>query len=361
MFNPSRLTLARQRRGLTKAKLAAETKLTVRSISAFEAGEMAPSERTLTELAQALRFPVSFFQAEGLELLRSDAVSFRALSTLTASRRDSAISAGAIAIALSKWIDSKFNLPCPNIPDLRGYTPEAAADALRAAWGLGERPIKNMVHRLEANGVRVFSLVEECKQVDAFSTWRDDKAYVFLNTMKSGERSRFDAAHELGHLVLHRHGGPQGRPAETEADQFASAFLMPKASVLAAAPRMPTLAQLVRLKQTWQVSVAALAHRLFSLKLLSEWQYRTLCIEIAKSGYRTNEPEGIKRETSQVLASVFQALREEGISRTDVARELFIDIKELDSLIFGLVMTSVEGGRLLGPESERGRGHLRLV
>jgi IrrE N-terminal-like domain len=60
--------------------------------------------------------------------------------------------------------------------------------------------------------------------------------FVFLNTLKSGEHSRFDAA-ELGHLVLHRHAAPNGQEAEQDANAFASALLMPSASVRAHAPR----------------------------------------------------------------------------------------------------------------------------
>jgi Zn-dependent peptidase ImmA (M78 family) len=57
-------------------------------------------------------------------------------------------------------------------------------------------------------GVSIFSMAEDTAEVDAFSLWRDTTPFVFLNTLKSAERSRFDAAQELGHLVMHRHGGP---------------------------------------------------------------------------------------------------------------------------------------------------------
>src|SRR5262249_25369006 len=112
----------------------------------------------------------------------------------------------------------------------------------------------NMVHLLESKGVRVFSLAQECREVDAFSLWRGELPFVFLNTMKSGERGRMDAAHELGHLALHRHGGPGGRDAESEADRFASAFLMPEGSVLALGLRNPRVDQLIKLKKKWKVS-----------------------------------------------------------------------------------------------------------
>ena len=56
-------------------------------------------------------------------------------------------------------------------------------------------------------------MAENTVTVDAFSVWREYTPYIFLKLMKTAEHSRFDAAHELGHLVLHRHGGPKGRLA----------------------------------------------------------------------------------------------------------------------------------------------------
>jgi Zn-dependent peptidase ImmA (M78 family) len=88
----------------------------------------------------------------------------------------------------------------PNVPNMHSLEPEVAAQALRAEWGLGERPIQNMLHLLEANGVRVFSLPRDNASVNAFSVWHGAIPYVFLTTDKSGERGRFDCAHELGHL-----------------------------------------------------------------------------------------------------------------------------------------------------------------
>jgi hypothetical protein len=46
---------------------------------------------------------------------------------------------------------------------------ETIAESLPNRWGLGERRAPNMVHLLEAHGVRVYSLAQECADVDAFS------------------------------------------------------------------------------------------------------------------------------------------------------------------------------------------------
>ena len=169
-----------------------------------------------------------------MDEITAEGPSFRALSRMTGRQRDQAVAAGVLGTFLSDWIDERFGLPEPNIPEYMVATPEAAAMGVRTEWGLGERPVSNMVHLLEFHGVQVFSLSEESREVDAYSFWRDRTPFVFLNTRWSAERSRMDAAHELGHLVLHHKGGSQrSRQAEQEAQQFGSSFLMPSGSVLA--------------------------------------------------------------------------------------------------------------------------------
>ncbi|WP_210211253.1 ImmA/IrrE family metallo-endopeptidase [Agrobacterium sp. FDAARGOS_525] len=200
----------------------------------------------------------------------------------------------------------------------------------------GEQPIKNMVHLLEAKGVRVFSLVENTRTVDAFSVWRGTRPFVFLSTVKTAEHGRFDAAHELGHLVLHRHGGPSGRRAEEEANRFASSFLMPSADVIARLPRIHTLNQIVEAKKRWAVSVMAMIYRLHTLEIISDWQYRMFCIQASDHGYRTSEPFGVQREQSVVWQKVLTALWNERITKTEIAERLSVPAAEIENLLFGL-------------------------
>ena len=145
-----------------------------------------------------------------------------------------------MGLELNAWVEKEFDLPKPNLIDLSYETDlEAAAGSLRQYWGLGEKPIGNMLGLLEVNGVCVFSLAEDTASVDAFSFWRDDTPYIFLNTFKSPEHSIFDSDHELCHLVCHRHAGTdRSRFAEREAHTFASALFMPAADVKARMPRI---------------------------------------------------------------------------------------------------------------------------
>lgn len=343
LFNPTRLTLARKRRGITKTRLADAIRVDPRSVSGYENGEFNPDEAKLHEIADVLRFPADFFVGDDIEQPTPDSASFRAMSKMTAGQRDMALGAGAIALMLNQWIKDHFELPVINLPDLGiNENPEAAADELRRYWGLGELPIKNMVHLLEARGIRVYSLAIDAAEVDAFSMWHDNTPFIFLNTKKSSEHSRFDAAHELGHLVLHRHGGPQGQDAERQANAFASAFLMPRGSVLANVGRtLLTVDHLVKLKKYWTVSVAALAYRLHTLGVLTDWHYRMLFTELSKRGYRKQEPDEAKRETSQIFYKVFSALRSENVSKVDIANDLSISAEEIEQLVFGLALTGL--------------------
>ena len=358
---PSRFQIARKRRGLTKTALARRCGLTSRTLYDYEAGRGRPSEEAIEAIAEALRFPVSFFCRAEIDEPSPGSASFRALSSMTAGQRDAALAAGALAFELSEWIDERFELPEPRLPDLRDMKPHAAAMAIRDYWDIGERPVGNMIHLLECHGTRVFSLAEHGKQVDAFSLWHKGMPFVFLNTMKTAEHSRMDAAHELGHLLLHRHGTPTGRNIEPEANSFGAAFLMPEGSVLARTSYLmtPTLNQLVQLKKTWKVSASALARRLHELRLLSDWNYRRLCIELSKLG-RTREPEGIASEASQVFARVFSDLRKSGTTKTEVARQLDWQTEDLESLVFGLTITST-GRQTTSVDAARSRHLFRVV
>jgi Zn-dependent peptidase ImmA (M78 family)/DNA-binding XRE family transcriptional regulator len=368
MFNSTRFALARKRRGIKKKVLAQLIGVSEKSVIGYEKGIQEPEKETLNRIASALNFPARFFLADDIDELTPNIASFRALTKMTASQRDIALSAGSIALLLNEWIEQRFELPEVDLPDLgrestdNQQSPEAAADTLRHHWGIGELSIKNMISLLESKGIRVFSLAIDAREVDAYSMWYGGKPFVFLNTLKSAEHCRFDAAHELGHLVLHRHGEPQGQEIEREANAFASAFLMPRRSVLANAPKFPTLPSLIAYKKHWTVSVAALNYRLHTLGLTTDWVYRTLCIQISGAGYRTSEPESAPHETSQILSKVFAALREEGISKNDVAQQLLLDPTEIEQLTFGLMLaTQSSFGNHISSSKSRNRNHLRLI
>lgn len=266
MFNIKRLELARKRRRYTSKILAAKAGVSEVTLSRAINGKQIPDEDTIAKLIAALEFPAGFFDKDDADEIVSEAASFRSLSGMTARERDAALSAGSIAFEIADWLNDKYRLPDPDLLDLgHDRDPTSAARMIRQYWGLGEKPIGNLIKILEAKGVRIFSLSETTKNVDAFSLWRNDEPFIFLNTYKSAERSRFDAAHELGHLLLHRHGGPSYRSAENEANAFASSFLMPEPDVRTRIPYAASLNKIIQEKSRWRISAAALCYRLHKL------------------------------------------------------------------------------------------------
>jgi Zn-dependent peptidase ImmA (M78 family)/transcriptional regulator with XRE-family HTH domain len=341
-FAPERLTLIRERRGFSVAQLARVSGVADKAIRNAEAGTTTPSDASLSRLAVALEVPEAYFFGPEVETLGEHAASFRKASKLPAYRRKAALAAGSFAMQLAELMSEYFDLASVRVPDLGGTDPETAAEAVRAAWGLGSGPAPNLVHLLESKGVFVTALAEDCRELDAFSFWRHGRPFVVLNTQKSGERGRMDAAHELAHLVLHRDVEVITKEHEAEAQTFGGSFLLPRSAVLATGMRNPRLGQILEQKAAWQVAATLFVKRLHDVGLLGDWAYRTLMIELSQRGYRSGEPGGIPRETSQFLNGALTTLRAEGTTTRDLAADLRITVEDLRDYMFGLVLQSGE-------------------
>lgn len=357
LFNPQRLEQARRRRGLTKVALAKQAGLTAQSIANYEKGRQTPAE--VGPLAQALDFPEEFFYRDTPEDVAPDHATFRALTAMTARQRDSVLAAAELGVEFERTcLRPRFHLPTPAVPYISDHVgevdPEVAASMVRAEWGLGSQPIANMVHLLEAKGVRVYTLAGGDRRVGAFCIWRHDVPFVFLNTAQSAERIRFDAAHELGHLAMHR-GGPPAEGArdpeqEREANHFAGAFLMPAAPVRKVAPPRATADDMRRLKRRWGVSVMALAYRLKQLGLLRGPRHeRRLFSTISARGWRRDEPDPIPNETSSVYEQVVFELRRRGVTLQTLASDLGVYAADLSGLLFDISVAEAPAKQAFRP------------
>ncbi|ONI92388.1 hypothetical protein ALI22I_04420 [Saccharothrix sp. ALI-22-I] len=337
MLTPSRLVLARTRRGLTAVELARKARTSPASIGDYEHGRRQPRPATTARLTEALGFQAGFLEAD-------DVPDIEVAFTRPASKRqrDAAVSAARLALGFDAWLTRAFTFPDPDVPTWEHPDPETAAEMVRARWSIPHRPAPNMVHLLEAHGVRVFSLPQDCAAAGPFSFRHAGTPYVFLDPTASPDQARFDVTRELGHLTR-----------TDDAQTFATAFLLPKAGVLAAVPRGALTEQVLAHSATWHVSPLALAHRLHALGLLTRPQHATVCAQLAR---RTTGMA--RRETSQVLTKVFRTLRAQGTTPHDIARELLLDAEELNGLVFGLVLTALPGQ---GDHGHAGKPHLTLV
>lgn len=365
-FTPERLSFARNRAGLTRAQLARDAKVSPRTIVNYEDGSSTPGREVVKRFSDILGVPPTFFSGPPMNDVTVGAASFRALSKMSALRRDSALASGSIAIEVNRWLEERMHLPASDVPTYeRGASdPDTAAQRLRFQWDMGYSRIPNVIHLLEARGVRVFSLPEHLSEVDAFSFWWDGTPFILLNTRKSYERGRFDAAHELGHLVMHsEYDLPRGRERELEANRFAAAFLMPEEDVLSRGLRNAGPELVLNTKGRWGVAAMALTHRLHELGLTSDWTYTSTCRRLAQMGYRSGEPDSANtpRETSLVLEKAFALLRDRGFRHVDVAAAIRIRPETMRELLFGLIMTPVSGTPTAESTSTASTANLRLL
>lgn len=341
-LEPSRIEIARQAKGLSKAGLARALGLTTRSVTNYET-DGAPAAMADT-LARVLGCDPTFFSMGEVEPLEPERVFFRALRRASASQRHAATAAGRIGVDLYRWIDERYGLPQVDVPEFDHGSPPAAAAAVRAVWGLGDGPLPNLVQLAESRGIRVLGLPKAAEAVDAFSVWSEGFPYVFLCRAKSPERARFDLAHEIGHLILHSRSGAvdSGKGVEREADQFASAFLMPDESLKRTLRFNASISEMLSARSYYGVSAIALNVALNRVGRLTDYAYRDNCIRLAQMGYRSREPGGMKQyEMSKLFPQVFRhARRDHRMTPDRIARELGVLPSELHTLTLGSALTA---------------------
>lgn len=312
---PTRIVAARRRSGLTRAALAKELGVSSALVGQWE-DDVRDATGRIDEIALALGMPQSFFEREELTITEPASVSFRRRQDAKRATRDRAASAVDLAYGdvLPMLKEIAGPLPFPTLPDLRGMAPETAAVLLRETWGLGDAPIKSVVSLLEAKGVRVFMTADPSPSLSAFTRWIEGEPLLFLNTsIADGCRHRFNAAHELGHLVLHRDldfEQADARAVEREADAFASAFLLTR-RFLDEAPPTFRPNDYFALKPRWGVSAQAMVRRMRDSGRFTDWQYENAFIWLSKNGYRSNpEPNAGTMESSVLHERFVERLAE---------------------------------------------------
>jgi Zn-dependent peptidase ImmA (M78 family) len=232
-----------------------------------------------------------------------------------------------IALSLAEFVDYPFlNLPTKHFAELDEITSdeiELAANECRDLWQIGRMAIEDLALAVEGAGVILIREETGVSQIEGLSAWSDElgRPLILLSADKdNGYRSRFDLAHELGHLILHKH---IPRPAERDrykqleqqAHYFAGAFLMP-AETFADEVRTPiTLDDLLILKRRWGVSVAAIVMRLHALKILDDDGKQMLFKRrSARWGAKSEPGDGDRPpEKPRLLHRTIDLLVEEGV------------------------------------------------
>lgn len=328
-FDGKKLSLARRLAKTSRTSLAAAAHVSAAAITQFERNDAKPTNSVVASLALTLGLPKEFFQA-GLPTAQipTSAAHFRSLRATSASSREQALAFAELAYSTVEALESYLDFPPVDMPDIALYSdaassiPDIAAE-VRSQLDVPAGPIGSMVRLLEARGVIVLRLPPQTvdDKVDAFSTGDGSRPLVILSSTKDDKaRSRFDAAHELGHLVMHRGVEPGSQVVETEAHVFASNFLMPADEIVHDLPRRLDWDMLLLAKRKWGVSLAALVHRARDLDMLSDLLYQRANRMLRTEGYPERGSLGAPEQPS-LLQMAMELLDEEQISFEEFASD----------------------------------------
>lgn len=375
LFQPERLTLARELRGFSKVEIAEKICKSVSSISQFEAGKIKPEAGTIAEISLALALPVGFFCVPlRSKLISVESCHFRSLRSAKQSDRRELLAHATILADVFAYIDEHVELPADRITPFAAVMKsdeeiEKFAVGIRKLWGLGLGPIDNLTRLIESNGAVVSIVSKRFAGIDAFSTRCGSREFIFLVAETCTSRLRFDLAHELGHLLMHQDAQPGDRHLEDQANRFAGAFLLPRESFGLECPRRIDLDLFFSLKLRWGVSVAAMVRRARDLGRITEAGYRRAFMQLSRSGERLNERNEPEGERPSIMRKALKAVSEHlplqevanavgvgGVHLSEILRFNCADIQDCPSSITGPESKPVPLNRLRATEHSESVG-----
>lgn len=327
------LGTVRVARGLTQAALSKLSGVSQALLSKAEMGLVTLDEDRLDMLAGVLDVPVSLLTVP----VDEGAVPYvfhRKRSTLplsAANRLRAELELLHVQVAGVVAGGASVGLIRRPLPADGSDTPEEVAREVRAALGVDDGPIADLVGVLEAAGVVVVMRGLGSERIDAMVSWPEaQRPVVLLGDHIPADRQRFSVAHELAHAVMHQ---VPTESQEAEADRFAAEFLMPARDILPDLSAGPvSVPMLARLKEKWRVSIAALLRRAWDLDVISDGRYRQLNIELARAGYRSVEPVVLEAETPSLLGRMVKERIAGGESVAEIARDGFMNENEFADL-----------------------------
>lgn len=337
LFTGQRLTLARHLAGMRKNELAEHIAKTPTAIASYEVGRSRPSPATVALLCVALSVEPGFFLATpGTERSKPASLEphYRSLRTTSQIVRNQATAYAWLVHDVAAVFERHVEMPEVDVPAPTGSDNDpsravASAKEVRDDWGLGAEPIHHVLRLAENHGVMCVFSPFAIASVDAYSFESGIRPIIILNPLKGDYyRQRWDLAHELGHLVLHRDAEPGSNSVEAEANRFAAEFLLPRQSVLEQLPQRPVWPRLQALKEHWGVSIAALLYRARELGVYSDVTYRNAMQKMSQSGWRRQEPGPHPSiEQPSLLPGALKLLEDSGIPASQLISEARVPIK----------------------------------
>jgi Zn-dependent peptidase ImmA (M78 family) len=340
----SNIRLARQFHGLSLMDLGDRIGKSKQFLSRVETGAEPVSSALEIALVEELGILPEFLRQIDPMPLTEEQCHFRKQLTTKVALRQYAKARGEMLRRLVLIMDGCLDLPAYDIVETDPVSDEAierGAEMCRSRWGLGLGPIANMTRVAENAGAVVLRVNGMASEVDAISFATQRPVIALNKNGRSACRARFGIAHELGHFALHIGVLTGDRLTEGQANRFASAFLLPRASFLAEYPRALRKSRLSweglsELKMRWGVSKAAILYRGRQLGVFTEEQVRSGYIGLKRHGEAIEEHEdkNMVIETPEVVSEGLRVLTEQlNVPVAAVARQMFVQQRVLDDLL----------------------------
>lgn len=298
-----KLRQSRQATGLSTRAVAERIKriagVSHATIANYEKDATQPPVDVLAALASVYERPINWYLGGGA-VLRG--VRYRNLKSKVGVRARQQFEA-----EVQRWLDAyiaierHLDVPLTAEKDQSGIgidefkpqpeeRPRETALRLREALGLDvDAPVVSVVDILERAGIRAIEM-ETDLAIDGMAAVLGDEHVVVLAHHTSHDRARLTAAHELGHVVRGDCGdGEESKTEERAAFEFASHLLL-TSEMLAAAFKRKSVVDLVRFKERYGISLAAMVYRAQEEGIIREDEARRLWIAFAQRGWKTKEP-----------------------------------------------------------------------
>jgi Zn-dependent peptidase ImmA (M78 family)/transcriptional regulator with XRE-family HTH domain len=293
--NNGLLRVARQRNGFSQGEAADRLGIPQVTLSRYENAVAIPNDYFVSLAAAIYDLPVSFFRQPDAVVGAPVSVHpmWRKKADVTVHDLDRIVGEINIRIMhIRRMLEAVEYTPQTEIPrlDLEDYRGdiEHIASIVRAHWLLPSGPIENLTIAVERAGAAVVHSSLSGSSVSGVTISVPGLLpIIVLNEEQPADRLRFTLAHELGHLIMHRF---PSATMEGEANEFASALLMPKNDVTIALSGKLDLRRLAALKPEWRVSMQALLYRAQSLGLIGKQQAGWLWRQFNMNRIKLREP-----------------------------------------------------------------------
>lgn len=365
-----RITQARERKGMTKKRLAELIDKTPSTITQFESGKSGIAFETFQKLVEALEVHPAYLTSRVAEPpeIPLGKCHFRANRNVSMSERTMAKRYAEDVLNIYATLERR-GIEFPEIvfsqyegERLSETQIETYSAQVRTELGLGLGPIPNMADLLESIGVRIVLLPTECARLDAFACWVKGVPCIMVAGGSPNSRLQFDYAHEFKHILCDEDEMPEDKLLERTANRFASSFLMPKQTFYADCPSKFSFGTFLSLKAHWSVSIKAALYRSRQLGIISERSYTNAYISLSKRGFNREEPgeEYLENPFPHLLEQAITLLVDE-ITLKEIADEVGFSEEQLESVLYeqGISQSLVQ--KLSPPALIPKRGMLRLV